>query len=154
MSVRVFPPRFALWNAGSPIGDLYQGTLQYPARSCSRWGARARRRGHPQLAFLKAARATTNATSYMARFLPDLQERKADWDIVLKAMDDGQQLVDLNPAHALRRAARGDPCRTGGAPSSVRTRLRTLQRHDDDDPGPHRLAADDARHRSTPICSA
>jgi conjugal transfer ATP-binding protein TraC len=31
----------------------------------------------------------------MARFLPDLQARKADWDIVLKAMDDGQQLVDL-----------------------------------------------------------
>ena len=29
-SVRSFPPRFALWNMGSLIGDLYQGTLQYP----------------------------------------------------------------------------------------------------------------------------
>ena len=62
-------------------------------------------------AFIKAARATTNATSYMARFLPDLQERKADWDIVLKAMDDGQQLVDLvhqvalfAPAEEINRA--------------------------------------------------
>ena len=60
-------------------------------------------------AFLQAARATTNATSYMARFLPDLQERKADWDIVLKAMDDGQQLVDLNLQLALFAEPRGDP---------------------------------------------
>jgi len=33
LSVRSLPPRFALWNMGSLIGDLYQGTLQYPARS-------------------------------------------------------------------------------------------------------------------------
>lgn len=102
LSVRAFPPRFALWNAGSLIGDLYQGTLQYPCPFLLTLGvhvldAEATR----NWAFLKAARATTNATSYMARFLPDLQERKADWDIVLKAMDDGQQLVDLNLQLAL-----------------------------------------------------
>jgi conjugal transfer ATP-binding protein TraC len=102
MSVRSFPPRFALWNVGSLIGDLYQGTLQYPCPFLLTLGvhvldAEATR----NWAFLKAARATTNATSYMARFLPDLQERKADWDIVLKAMDDGQQLVDLNVQLAL-----------------------------------------------------
>jgi len=96
LSVRAFPPRFALWNAGSVIGDLYQSTLQYPCPFLLTLGvhvldAEATR----NWAFLKAARATTNATSYMARFLPDLQERKADWDIVLKAMDNGQQLVDL-----------------------------------------------------------
>lgn len=102
MSVRAFPPRFALWNAGSLIGDLYQATLQYPCPFMLTLGvhvldAEATR----NWAFLKAARATTNATSYMARFMPDLQERKADWDIVLKAMDDGQQLVDLNLQLAL-----------------------------------------------------
>ena len=102
MSVRAFPPRFALCNAGSLIGDLYQGTLQYPCPFLLTLGvhvldAEATR----NWALLKAARATTNATSYMARFLPDLQERKADWDIVLKAMDDGQQLVDLNLQLAL-----------------------------------------------------
>ncbi|MBI4294458.1 MAG: type IV secretion system protein TraC [Betaproteobacteria bacterium] len=96
LSVRSFPPRFALWNMGSLIGDLYQSTLQYPCPFLLTLGvhvldAEATR----NWAYLKAARATTNATSYMARFLPDLQERKADWDIVLKAMDDGQQLVDL-----------------------------------------------------------
>jgi len=102
LSVRSFPPRFALWNMGSLIGDLYQGTLQIPCPFLLTLGvhvldAEATR----NWAYLKAARATTNATSYMARFLPDLQERKADWDIVLKALDDGQQLVDLQHTVAL-----------------------------------------------------
>ena len=96
LSARSFPPRFALWNMGSLIGDLYQATLQYPCPFLLTLGVHVL---DPEAtrnwAYLKAARATTNATSYMARFLPDLQERKADWDIVLKAIDDGQQLVDL-----------------------------------------------------------
>ena len=87
---------------GSLIGDLYQATLQYPCPFMITLGvhvldAEATR----NWAYLKAARATTNATSYMARFLPDMQERKADWDIVLKALDDGQQLVDLQHQVAL-----------------------------------------------------
>lgn len=113
LSVRSFPPRFALWNMGSLIGDLYQATLQYPCPFMITLGvhvldAEATR----NWAYLKAARATTNATSYMARFLPDMQERKADWDIVLKALDDGQQLVDLQHQVALFAApeamARGE----------------------------------------------
>jgi conjugal transfer ATP-binding protein TraC len=96
---------------GSLIGDLYQGTLQYPCPFLLTLGvhmpdAQASR----NWAYMKSARATTNAGSYMARFLPDMQERKADWDIVLKALDDGQQLVDLHhqlalfapPAHMAR----------------------------------------------------
>ena len=112
MSVRSFPPRFALWNMGSLIGDLYQATLQYPCPFLITLGVHvldAESTRH--WAYLKAARATTNATSYMARFLPDLQARKADWDIVLQALDDGQQLVDLHhqvglfaPRHEIARA--------------------------------------------------
>ena len=102
LSVRSFPPRFALWNMGSLIGDLYQGTLQFPCPFLLTLGVHVL---DPEAtrnwAYIKAARATTNATSYMARFLPDLQERKADWDIVLKALDDGQQLVDLHHTVAL-----------------------------------------------------
>ena len=102
LSVRSFPPRFALWNMGSLIGDLYQGTLQFPCPFLLTLGVHVL---DPEAtrnwAYIKAARATTNATSYMARFLHDLQERKADWDIVLKALDDGQQLVDLHHTVAL-----------------------------------------------------
>lgn len=102
LSVRAYPPRFALWNMASLIGDLYQGTLQFPCPFVMTLGVHML---DPEAtrnwAYIKAARAATNATSYMARFLPDLQERRADWDIVLKAMDDGQQLVDLYQQVAL-----------------------------------------------------
>jgi hypothetical protein len=124
LSVRSFPQRFALWNMGSLIGDLYQATLQYPCPFMITLGvhvldAEATR----NWAYLKAARATTNATSYMARFLPDMQERKADWDIVLKALDDGQQLVDLQhqvalfaPPEAMARAEQAARSQMGGEP--------------------------------------
>ena len=108
LSVRSFPPRFALWNMGSLIGDLYQGTLQYPCPFLITLGVHVLAPDATRnWAYLKAARATTNATSYMARFLPDLQERKADWDIVLRALDDGQQLVDLQHQVALFAPASG-----------------------------------------------
>ncbi len=102
LSVRAYPPRFALWGMGSLIGDLYQATLQYPCPFLLSLGVQVRdAEATRQWAYLRAARATTNATSYMARFLPDLQARKIDWDIVLHALDDGQQLVDLNHQIAL-----------------------------------------------------
>ena len=63
--------RYALWNMGSLIGDLYQATLQYPCPFMLTLGVHVL---DPEAtrnwAYLKAARATTNATSYMARFLP------------------------------------------------------------------------------------
>ena len=119
LSVRSFPQRYALWNMGSLIGDLYQSTLQYPCPFLLTLGVHVL---DPEAtrnwAYLKAARATTNATSYMARFLPDLQERKTDWDIVLKAMDDGQQLVDLYHQIALFAPA-GEATRAEQAARSV-----------------------------------
>jgi conjugal transfer ATP-binding protein TraC len=91
-SGRAFPPRFALWNAGSLSGDLYQGTLQSPCPSCARWAC-----------VLDARAPATGPSSRPPRHherhqlhgaLPARPAgRKADWDIVLKAMDDGQQLV-------------------------------------------------------------
>jgi conjugal transfer ATP-binding protein TraC len=122
LSVRAFPPRFALWNAGSLIGDLYQATLQYPCPFLLTLGVHVL---DPEAtrnwAFLKAARATTNATSYMSRFLPDLEERKADWDIVLKAMDGGQQLVDLT----LQVALFAPPAEAARAEQAARAIFRT-----------------------------
>ncbi len=96
LSVRAYPARYALWQMGSLIGDLYQGSLQLGCPflitlNIAVLDPEATR----SWAYLKAARATTNATSTMARFLPDLQDRRADWGIVLNALDDGANLVDL-----------------------------------------------------------
>ena len=96
LSIKNFPPRFALWNMGALIGDLYQGALQYPCPFMITLGVHVlEQEATKNWAYLKAARATTNATSYMARFLPDLHDKKEDWDTVLKSLGDGQQLVDL-----------------------------------------------------------
>ncbi len=96
LSIKNFPPRFALWNMGALIGDLYQGALQYPCPFMITLGVHVlEQEASRNWAYLKAARATTNATSYMARFLPDLHDKKEDWDTVLKALGDGQHLVDL-----------------------------------------------------------
>jgi conjugal transfer ATP-binding protein TraC len=95
LSIKSLPPRFALWNMGALIGDLYQGALQYPCPFLITLGVHVLEpEATKNWAFLKAARATTNASSYMARFLPDLREKKEDWDTVLKALGDGQHLVD------------------------------------------------------------
>ncbi len=97
LSVRSLPPRFALWNMGSLIGDLYQSTLQYPCPFLLTIGAQVLApEATRNWSLVKATRANTNATSYMARFLPDMQAKKDDWDLVLKALDEGQQLVDLH----------------------------------------------------------
>ena len=96
LSIKNFPPRFALWNMGALIGDLFQGALQYPCPFMITLGVHVLEpEATKNWAYLKAARATTNATSYMARFLPDLHDKKEDWDTVLKALGDGQHLVDL-----------------------------------------------------------
>ena len=81
---------------GSLIGDLYQNTLQFPCPYLITLGVKVLEgESSRQWAMIKSARATTNAGSYMARFLPDLQERKNDWDIVIRALDEGRQLVAL-----------------------------------------------------------
>ena len=96
LSARSLPPRLALWNMGSLIGDLYQNTLQFPCPYLITLGVKVLEgESSRQWAMIKSARATTNAGSYMARFLPDLQERKNDWDIVIRALDEGRQLVAL-----------------------------------------------------------
>ena len=96
LSIKNFPPRFSLWNMGALIGDLYQGPLQYPCPFLITLGVHILEpEATKNWAFLKAARATTNASSYMARFLPDLQDKKEDWDGVLKVLADGQHLVEL-----------------------------------------------------------
>lgn len=96
MSVRQYPKYFRLGNMGALIGDYYQLALSIPCPFIVTMGAvitdYESTRTKSQI---KAARATQAAGSQMARFQPDLQERKRDWDMVLRAFDNGRNVVQM-----------------------------------------------------------
>lgn len=95
-SIKQYPRYFRLGNMGAMIGDYYQMALAMPCPFLITMGAMsldyesARTRSQ-----MKSARATQAATSEMARFQPDLQERKRDWDMVLRAFDNGRNVVQM-----------------------------------------------------------
>lgn len=95
-SVRQYPRYYRLGNMGALIGDYYQMALAIPCPFLITMGAiildyeSARTKAQ-----MKAARATQAAGSYMAHFQPDLQDRKRDWDMVLRAFDNGRNVVQM-----------------------------------------------------------
>lgn len=117
-TVTGYPEQFPLWAMGNLIGDFYQNQLGYPCPFVITMGAhileQANNKGTAQL---KGARATTNATSAMARFLPEFQDKKTDWDIVNKAYADGMGELDMY--HQILLMARPDDI--DGAETSARS---------------------------------
>jgi conjugal transfer ATP-binding protein TraC len=90
-SVRNYPKYSRLNHMSSVIGDPYQAALAMPCPFLITMGAVVQDYESARTyAQLKSARATQNAASYMARFQPDLQDRKRDWDAVLGAFDEGK----------------------------------------------------------------
>lgn len=95
-SVRQYPRYYRLGGMGALIGDYYQMALSIPCPFLITMGAitldyeSARTKAQ-----IKAARATQAAGSYMAHFQPDLQDRKRDWDMVLRAFDNGRNVVQM-----------------------------------------------------------
>lgn len=95
-TVTGYPPEFPLWSMGNLIGDFYQSQFGYPCPFVITMGAhivdpvKAK-----SLADVKAARATSNATSPMARFMPEFQDKKRDWDIVKNSYKQGHGEVDM-----------------------------------------------------------
>ena len=96
MSVKSYPQRFGLWGMRDLLGDYFQATLHYNCPFVLTLGIHVLDYEKTKAAAqMKSARATTNSTSDMARFLPDLQEKKKDWDIVMKALDEGNNMVAI-----------------------------------------------------------
>jgi conjugal transfer ATP-binding protein TraC len=95
-SVRQYPRYFRLAGMNTLIGDPYQLALSMPCPFLITMGAVALDyEAARSKAQMKAARATQSAGSYMAHFQPDLQERKRDWDMVLKTFDSGRTVVGM-----------------------------------------------------------
>jgi len=95
-TVQRYPAEFPLWAMGHLVGDLYQHQLGYPCPFLIAMGARvldaAALRDRAQL---RGARATSNATSPMARFLPDYQQIRRDWEVVNASYGDGLGEIEL-----------------------------------------------------------
>ncbi|TWI69292.1 conjugal transfer ATP-binding protein TraC [Pseudoduganella lurida] len=94
--VNRYPAEFPLWGMGNLIGDFYQQQLGYACPFVLTMGVHIldsskRRDG----ATLRGARATTNASSQMARFMPQMQGVKADWDTVNRSYADGLGEIEM-----------------------------------------------------------
>ncbi len=96
LSVRSYPPSYSLHGMSALLGDYFQTTLGYPCPFLITLGARTLDYDATRHAVtLRSARATQNAGSQMARFQPDLAEKKRDWDLAQRSFDSGGALVHL-----------------------------------------------------------
>lgn len=95
-SVKNYPPKFGLWGMRNLLGDYFQTSLHYTSPYLITLGVHILDyEATKQTAQIKSARATTNASSQMATFLPEFHEKKQDWDIVMKSLGDGNNMVSL-----------------------------------------------------------
>lgn len=95
-SVTKYPKYFKLYNMEAMIGDYYRMALSIPCPFLITMGAVVQDYEAAQTAAqLKAARATQAAASALARYQPDLQDRKKDWDMVLRAFSNGRNVVQM-----------------------------------------------------------
>jgi len=96
-SVRSYPkPTYFLAQIDGLIGDPTMGALGYPCPFLIVMGAKTQDfETSRNTTTLKHARATTNAESPMARFMPEMAEKKRDWDIMLKSHDSGKGAIKI-----------------------------------------------------------
>ncbi len=95
-SVKSYPREHRLWQMGSLIGDMYHAALQYPCPFIITLGVHILDFDTTKNVMeMKAARATTNAFSAMAKFLPEYADKKRDYDVVMKNLGEGHGMVKL-----------------------------------------------------------
>ncbi|MHB8697651.1 MAG: TraC family protein [Sulfuricaulis sp.] len=95
-SVKNYPELSTLWEMNGLIGDQIQQSLQYPCPFLLVMGVHILDYEKAKnTAQMKSARATTNSTSQMAKFMPDMAVKKKDWDIAMRSLSEGQSLVSL-----------------------------------------------------------
>lgn len=96
LTVRNYPERFALWGMNYLIGDVFQSSLQYGCPFLITLAVQVSNRDAVKNKVqLKQARATQNAESPIARFMPAFAQQKKDWDAALRAIDQGGQLIEM-----------------------------------------------------------
>jgi conjugal transfer ATP-binding protein TraC len=96
LSVRSYPRSTSLHQMRDLLGSATNASLAYPCPFLITLGVKILEfDSEKNRTTLKAARATQNADSPMARFQPDLQTRREDWNIALESFGDGKGLVKM-----------------------------------------------------------
>jgi len=94
MSVRSYPKTFCLNQMSELLGSSTNPTLSYPCPFMITMGVQILDYdSEKNRTMMKSARATQSSTSQMARFMPDIQDRKHDWDIALDSFSEGKGAV-------------------------------------------------------------
>ncbi len=93
LSAVAFPEVWPGWRGNALIGDFHRDFLQpgCPVLTCLTVMTGEAADG--ERAFLKSARATQQAGTGIARYLPGLPEKARDWQLVTERLKDGERLV-------------------------------------------------------------
>lgn len=96
LSALEYPRDTDIAEVSGLIGDALRPEMQYPCPFVLTLGIMVLDfDGMKGRAELKGARATSVASSPMARFMPELQTKKRDWDIVNESFASGEGLVRM-----------------------------------------------------------
>ena len=93
LSALSFPEVWPGWRGNALLGDFHRDFLQpgCPVLTCLTVTTGDEAAG--EKAFLKSARATQQAGTGIARYLPGLPEKARDWQTVTERLKDGERLV-------------------------------------------------------------
>ena len=93
LSALAFPEVWPGWRGNALIGDFHRDFLQPGCPVLTALTVMTGEAGDGERAFLKSARATQQAGTGIARYLPGLPEKARDWRFVTERLKDGERLV-------------------------------------------------------------
>ena len=93
LSAIAFPEVWPGWRGNALIGDFFRDFLQPGCPVLTSLTVVTGDEAAGERAFLKSARATQQAGTGLARYLPGLPEKARDWQAVTERLKDGEKLV-------------------------------------------------------------
>ena len=93
LSAIAFPEVWPGWRGNALIGDFHRDFLQPGCPVLTALTIVTGDEASGERAFLKSARATQQAGTGLARYLPGLPEKARDWQVVTERLKDGERLV-------------------------------------------------------------
>ncbi len=93
LSAIAFPEVWPGWRGNALIGDFHRDFLQPGCPVLTALTIVTGDEAAGERAFLKSARATQQAGTGLARYLPGLPEKARDWQVVTERLKDGERLV-------------------------------------------------------------